>query len=222
MKLLIYILFTLLATFSLTSNTILSNKEIESSDSSPESSNISLSNKKDIHVALKTNGLYDLVLIPNIGIELGFNKHWSMNVNWMYAWWNSDTKHNFWRIYGGDLELRYWLKESLQKGHHFGTYTQALTYDFEFGNTGYQSDKWSYAIGVSYGYTHPISKRLSLDFSIGIGYLSGKYKEYLPIDHCYVWQSTKQRHWFGPTKAEISLVWLLNSHHDIKKKGGKR
>ena len=39
--------------------------------------------------------------------------------------------------------------------------------------------------------------------------MGGEYKEYLPQDGHYVWQSTKRRHWIGPTKAEISLVWLI-------------
>ena len=25
--------------------------------------------------------------------------------NWMYAWWKSDRKHNYWRIYGGDADV---------------------------------------------------------------------------------------------------------------------
>ena len=76
--------------------------------------------------------------------------------------------------------------------------------------------------GVEYGYSHPISRRLNLDFTIGIGYLGGTYHEYLPIDDCYVWQFTKKQNWIGPTKAEVSLVWLLGSDNYNKEKGGKR
>ena len=32
---------------------------------------------------------------------------------------------------------------------------------------------------------------------------------YIPLDGHYVWQTTKNRRWFGPTKAGISLVWLI-------------
>lgn len=38
----------------------------------------------------------------------------------------------------------------------------------------------------------------------------------------YIWQSTKQRHWFGPTKAEVSLIWLIGRGNYNEKKGGKR
>ena len=39
--------------------------------------------------------------------------------------------------------------------------------------------------------------------------MGGRYYEYEPLDGHYVWKATKNRHWIGPTKAEISLVWLL-------------
>ena len=52
----------------------------------------------------------------------------------------------------------------------------------------------------------PLCRRLNLDFSLGMGYLTGEYKIYEYDAGCYVWQETRQRHWIGPTKAEIALV----------------
>lgn len=147
-------------------------------------------------------------------------------MNWMYAWWKSDRKHNYWRAYGGDFEIRRWLsKEPDTKplsGHHIGVYAQMLTYDFELGGRGYLGDKWTYGGGVSYGYSLPLSSRLNLDFTLGLGYLGGIYKEYLPIDDHYVWQKTRKMNWFGPTKAEISLVWLIGRGNKNAQKGGIR
>jgi len=37
-----------------------------------------------------------------------------------------------------------------------------------------------------------------------------------------VWQTTKDRKWFGPTKAEISLVWLMGKNHENKEKGDRK
>ena len=50
---------------------------------------------------------------------------------------------------------------------------------------------------------------------------SAEYKEYEPQGDRYVWQATRQRHWFGPTKAEVSLVWLLGGSGRSKKGGDK-
>lgn len=166
-----------------------------------------------LYVALKTNMLYDAALVPNIGAEVYLGKNYSLTGNWMYAWWKSDTHHNYWRTYGGDLEIRrYFGSKAAEKplqGWHAGLYGQIVTYDFELGGRGYLGDRWTWGGGVSLGYSAPLLRRFNLDFVLGFGYLGGEYKEYLPIDGCYVWQATKQRRWFGPTKAEVSLVWLI-------------
>lgn len=179
---------------------------------------------KPFYMALKTNLLYDVALVPNIGAEFYLGRGWTIGASWMYAWWKNDNCHLYWRTYGGELDVRkYFGRRAAEKpltGHHLGLYGQALTYDFELGGKGYQS-KLSYGVGIEYGYSLPIGRRLNLDFVIGVGYLGGEYKTYVPIDTHYVWQSTRQRHWFGPTKAEISLVWLIG-RGNYNEKGGKR
>ena len=105
-----------------------------------------------------------------------------------------------------------------------------VTYDFEMGGRGYMGgrpggtfwNKANYGVGLEYGYSLPVGRRLNLDFSLGLGYLGGTYYEYVPVDGHYVWEETKKRHWFGPTKAEVSLVWLLGRGNCKEKKGGKQ
>lgn len=185
-----------------------------------------IQNAPDFHMAVKTNTLYDLAMIPNVGIEFYLGKNFSIAANWMFSWWHNDQKHWFWRTYGGDVAARYWFgkraDEKPLSGHHVGLYGNLLTYDFEAGGRGYLGAKLSYGGGLEYGYSLPIARRLNLDFNLGVGYLGGEYEEYLPIDGHYVWQVTKHRHWFGPTKAEISLSWLLGRGNINNDKGGKR
>ena len=185
-------------------------------------------------MALKTNLLYYAALIPNLGAEFYVGRGWSVGGSWMYAWWNSDRKHNYWRIYGGELDIRkYFGRRAGEKpltGHHLGLYGQMLTYDFELGGKGYMGgrpggtlwDKMHWGVGLEYGYSLPVGRRLNLDFGIGVGYLGGEYWEYTPQDDHYLWLRTKKRHWFGPTKAEVSLVWLIGRGNCNEKKGGKR
>lgn len=186
------------------------------------------------YMNIRTNMLYDALLVPNIGVEFYIGKDWSVVANWMYGWWKRDHSHWYWRAYGGDIALRKWFgkaaKEKPLTGHHLGIYGQMFTYDFETGGKGYMGgkpggtlwDKMNWAAGVEYGYSLPVARRLNIDFTIGVGYWGGTYHEYKPVDGCYVWQSTKQRHWFGPTKAEVSLVWLIGRGNYNKEKGGKR
>lgn len=176
---------------------------------------------RPFYMGLKTNLLYDALALPNIGAEFYVGKNWSVVANWTYGWWDTDRKHRYWRAYGGDLAVRRWFgKQANNKpltGHHLGVYGGVVTYDFEFGGKGYMGgrphgtlwDRCNYFAGVEYGYSLPIAHRLNLDFTLGIGYMGGEYLKYVPKDGRYIWQSTHKLHWFGPTKAEISLVWLI-------------
>lgn len=190
--------------------------------------------ERGFYMDLRTNMLYDALLMPDIGVEFYLGKGWSVMADWMYGWWRHDSSRWYWRAYGGNLGVRKWFgKEARKKpltGHHLGVYGQIFTFDFEAGGRGFMGgepggalwDKMNYAAGVEYGYSLPVARRLNLDFTIGIGYWGGLYHEYVPVDDCYVWQSTKRRHWFGPTKAEISLVWLIGNGNINRKKGDKR
>lgn len=175
------------------------------------------------YVALSSNMLYYAALIPNIGLEFYLGEQWSLQGDWHYGWWKSDRVHNYWRFYGGGLEVRKWLggraKQKPLQGHHIGVYGLIATYDFELGGRGYLGDKWSWSAGIGYGYSLPIAKRINFDFGVNVGYFGGEYKEYLPIDDHYVWQVTKNRHYFGITKAYVSFVWLLgNGNYNKRRK----
>lgn len=197
-------------------------------------SGMALPPQKPFYMSLKTNMLYDLLLVPNIGAEFYVGRGWTVGGTWAYAWWSREKSHFYWRLYGGELYVRkYFGRLAAEKpltGHHLGVHGEIFTYDFELGGRGYIGgkpggslwDKMNYAVGVEYGYSLPITRRLNLDFTLGIGYWGGEYKIYDPEDGHYVWKETRQRHWFGPTKAEVSLVWLLGRGNFNKKKGGRR
>lgn len=170
--------------------------------------------------AIRSNLLYDIALVPNIGIEFHLGKGVSLGFDYNHAWWSLPQKDYFWRLYGGGITLRkYFGKASSQRalsGHHLGLHAQAFVYDFELGGRGQLSDL-TYVGGLEYGYSLPVSRSLNIDFSVGFGYAGGEYKVYEPEDDCYVWKETRQRHYYGPTKGEISLVWIIGPG-----KGGER
>ena len=95
------------------------------------------------YFALKSNLLYDALLIPNLSLEASIGSGWTLGAGGMFAWWSKDAKHRYWRIYGGDLEIRKYFgtlsKPKPRQGHHLGIYGDCLTYNFEFGAKGYQS-----------------------------------------------------------------------------------
>lgn len=187
---------------------------------------------KPFYMGLKSNLLYDALLLPNIGAEFYIGKGWSLTADWMYGWWDRDRSHYYWRAYGGTIGARKWFgrkaSEKPLTGHHLGIFAGVVTYDFELGKGGIMGglphrtlwDRCNIISGVEYGYSLPVARRLNIDFTIGIGYLGGKYLKYEPKDGFYIWQSTHRLHWFGPTKAEVSLVWLLGCDNYNRRKGG--
>lgn len=185
-------------------------------------------------MSVSTNMLLDAVAIPNIGAEFYLGRNWSLGAEWMYAWWRDDSRHRFWRIYGGDLTLRRWFGRAAGAkpltGHHVGVYAGIFTFAFEWGKTGYLGgrpghnlwDRSMLNLGLEYGYSLPVSRRLNIDFTIGAGYISGIVEKYTPSNGHYYWESTSRRTWIGPTKAEISLVWLIGNGNVNAGKGGRR
>lgn len=188
---------------------------------------------KPFYMALKTNMLADVLALPELGAEFYLGKNLSIVGNWMYGWWDNDRRHRYWRAYGGDIALRWWFGSAAKKkpltGHHLGVYGGVVTYDFEFGGKGYMGGRpghnlWDRCMkycGFEYGYSLPIARRFNIDFTLGLGYLTGKYIEYVPADNFYVWEATKRKHWIGPTKLEVSLVWLIG-HGNFNTKESKK
>lgn len=188
---------------------------------------------KPFYMGLKTNMLYDALALPNIGAEFYLGRNISVGANWLYGWWDKDNRHRYWRAYGGDLYIRLWFgnrsKTKPLMGHHIGIFGGILTYDFEFGGKGYMGgipgrtlwDRSNRFVGVEYGYSLPIARRINIDFTLGMGYFGGKYIKYIPKNNEYIWQSTHRLKWFGPIKAEVSLVWLIGCDN-YNRKGGAR
>ncbi|MDE7443436.1 MAG: DUF3575 domain-containing protein, partial [Muribaculaceae bacterium] len=56
--------------------------------------------RKPFYMDLRTNMLYDIAAVPNIGAEFYVGKNISVYGNWMYGWWDNDARHRYWRIYG--------------------------------------------------------------------------------------------------------------------------
>ncbi len=190
--------------------------------------------KRPFYMSLRTNMLYDLLALPSVGAEFYVGRNFSVGAEWTYGWWKTDRTHRYWRAYGGNLIVRRWFGRKAEEkpltGHHLGLYAGIFTYDFEFGGTGYMGGRpggtlWDRSMktaGIEYGYSLPVARRLNIDFTIALGYVGGKYVKYEPKGDCYAWKSTHRLTWFGPTKAEISLVWLLGHDNVNKKKGGIR
>ena len=164
--------------------------------------------------SLKTNLVYDALLMPSLEIAYRINDRWSAAVEGSVAWWKNDGAHKYYQIATIIPEGRYWFHTKAPwHGHYVGLFVGGSWYDLENGKRGYKGE--FVTTGISYGYMFPIGRALSLEAGIGVGFLHTTYEEYLPIDGHYVYQQTSRTNWFGPVKLKFALVWRLG-----KKQGG--
>lgn len=163
-------------------------------------------------VAIRTN-----LLVPalNFGVEVPIGNHWSVGADYYYPWiWPKKDNRDCFEFLAWGLEGRYWFGRNRNEfnrlqGHSVAAYCYGGYYDFERNYNGYQGE---YAnIGVDYTYAMPVGKkkRINFEFSIGVGYIYSIARKYAVIDPFGPLISeklTRKIHYFGPTKANISLV----------------
>lgn len=178
-------------------------------------------------LALKTNLLFDAALMPNVEVEVPLGGRWSVAGEYMFPWWRLGGDKYCLQILAGGLESRCWLgSRNIGRGHHvlaghfLGLYAGGGKYDLQWKENGYQGE-FFIAAGASYGWSTRIGRCLNLEFSIGLGILRTQYRHYQPQDNyqTLMWQDSGTYTWFGPTKAKISLVWLLERRN---RKGGRK
>lgn len=171
-------------------------------------------------LAIKTNLLYDAILMPSLEVEYRFNDRWTVNAEGDVAWWHNDPKHKYYQVMILSGEGRYWFKHYNNRpwhGFYVGAFGGGGKYDLENGNRGYKGT--GYMAGISAGFMFPVSRNISLEAGLGVGYLTTKYEEYLPFEGHYVYQQTSRTGYFGPLKLKFALVWRLWDINKNKKGG---
>ena len=167
---------------------------------------------------VKSNLLYDAVLMPSLEVEYRFNERWSAAIEGNMAWWHNNGKHKYYQLATIVPEARYWFKpQGARKGHYVGLFGGPGWYDLENGGRGYRGEGGM--VGVSYGYMFPVGKYFAFEAGIGLGYAHLKYEEYLPQDGHYVYQQTDRTHYFGPLKLKFAFVWNIGRWTE---KGGRQ
>lgn len=156
------------------------------------------------NVALKTNGLYWLTTTPNLGVEVALSRKVSIEVSGAYNPWTfkDDKKMRFWMV---QPEAKYWFCEKME-GHFVGIHAHGAQYFGGFGDKRY--DGYLAGGGISYGYDWILSPHWNIEAEIGIGYAHLWYKE-SPRIPCVKCQKDKNKNYFGPTKAAVSLIYIF-------------
>lgn len=179
--------------------------------------------------ALKTNLLMDIPLALNAEVEMPVPGRWSVAAGAVFPWWLWQDRRNCMQLMAGTVEVRKWF--GWFPGRHFtltgwfaGMSAGAGYYDLERRGKGWQGE-FILAPELSIGFAHPLcccDSRWRVEFAIGAGVLRTRYREYRQMrgpDN--KWHLIRQHGgtytWFGPTRAEVSLVWMPGRKGDGKR-----
>jgi len=165
--------------------------------------------------ALKTNLLYDVGLItPNIAVEFGMGKKFTTEISFAYNPWEIDKKkHKQIKHWVIKPEFRYWFCERFS-GHFMGIHP----FYGEYNVSGYKipslfKKEFRYegnaiGAGISYGYHWILGSHWSIEASIGVGNAYLDYDRF-ECGECGQKLETKSKNYFGPTKAAVSLIYII-------------
>lgn len=176
------------------------------------------------HVGVKTNLLYDATATLNLGFEYRLAPQWSVDLSANYNPW-SFSENKKWKHWLVQPELRYWKKEVFS-GHFFALH--ALGGQFNVGNVhlpfnmykGLQTNRyqgWAAGVGLGYGYAWKLNCQWNIEAEIGIGYAYADYKRYLCVK-CGQQTGAGTKHYVGPTKAAINLVYVIGGREHCSSK----
>ena len=175
-----------------------------------------VSQSETYRFALRTNLLYDAMLLPTRGVEGRVNRDWSVKLDGSLSWCgsNRDKVQMIWLV---NPEARwYLLRERRFYVGASGSYGEYNIYKYPVGSlfskdTGYQGSLWSACVTV--GYQLCLSRHFSVDFNLGLGYARSKYDSFGMTDGVRVSKERdKSKNFFGPTQAGISLVWTFGNN----------
>ncbi len=78
-------------------------------------------------IAIKTNLLFDAVLVANLGVEISPWTHWSLDIPVWYSPYNISSTRNI-RLLAVQPEIRWWSKEAMN-GHFVGLHTHVAGFN---------------------------------------------------------------------------------------------
>lgn len=172
--------------------------------------------------AIKTNIPLTLAGTPNLGVEFTIGNQLAINVEGLWMPYLFKKSESVLRGFQTNAEVRYYIKpkyyhtNNLFDGFYIGPYAMYANYNIGFNrkdpvesNNRYVG--WALSSGISLGYKLYLSRKLRIDFNLGIGYAHLQYDIYsLGKEHAEYPRSLKDtKMWIGPTKLGIHLVYNL-------------
>ena len=162
-------------------------------------------------IALENNLFMDAMASVNLGVELEVGERATVAIPGSFNFWDFSESAKF-RHIAIQPEIRYWLDRAFD-GHFFGFHTHYAFYNV--GGIGpftklkeNRYEGWLAGAGLSWGYNWMFAPRWGLEATVGVGYAYTEYDKY-PCGKCQPASGHSTKHYFGPTKVALTLVFLI-------------
>ena len=170
-------------------------------------------------IGIKTNIIPDALLSPNLGVEIGLSRKWTLDLTGEINFWT--INHHRWRHWLAQPEARYWFCDRFA-GHFLGFHAIGGEYNFGMIKNGinflgsdfsklskYRYQGWAVGAGVAYGYAWVLSKHWNLEAEIGIGWMYTRYDKFSCESCSKKLESNRPHNYVGPTKVAINFEYLF-------------
>lgn len=156
-------------------------------------------------VAVKSNLVYWAGAVMNLGAEVQFNEHISLDMPLNWSLWDIEREHGV-RLVLFQPEARWWMK-GVGEGHFVGVQAHVGAFNVKWNEDRYQtSGRPLLGAGITYGYSFPFSEHWGAEFLIGVGYANMKYNQYYNIDNGAQTETGNYNYW-GITRLGASIVY---------------
>ena len=170
-------------------------------------------------VAVKTNLIYDALLSPTLGVEVGLAPKWTAEIDGTINNWAINDRR--WKQWMVQPEIRYWFCQSFS-GHCLAAHLIGGQYNFgnlknnikflgtDFSQlTDHRYQGWMAGVGIGYGYSWILSRHWNLEAEIGIGWIYTRSDVYNCFDCGKKIRTDVPHNYVGPTKAAINIIYVF-------------
>lgn len=180
-------------------------------------------------VGIKTNLVSAAALTPNIGVEIGVGRRWTVDLPAGYNGWILDDGMR-WKHWSVQPGVRYWFCDRFG-GHFVGVHAHGGQYNFggfdgrvrlpgwDDGLSPVATDLraladtrvqgWFAGCGLSYGYAWVLGDHWNLEAELGVGYAYARGDRFACVECGRKTAEDAPHHYIGPTKASLNIVYLF-------------
>ena len=163
--------------------------------------------------AFKTDLLKLSHTAVNLGIEAPAGNRFTIELEGAYKPWNLSDSGRRGKYALVQPEFRYWFC-NIFDGSFLGVHLHGGIYNLGgvksiTALSEHRYEGWFVGAGFAYGYNFILSPHLNLELEAGAGYAYSRYDKYRCVDCGAKVEEKVPYHYFGFTKASVSLIYLI-------------